>query len=69
MALGYQLVELLKEGLLKEYLEVDDRERQGEAVLGDPPHETLVHGELNTISVGSRVEEARQPSVRGTCGR
>jgi len=34
MALGYQLVELLKEGLLKEYLEVKDREQQRETVLG-----------------------------------
>ena len=26
MALGYQMVEILKEGILKEYLEIDDRE-------------------------------------------
>jgi len=52
MALGYQLAELLKEGLLKEYLKVDDREQQGEIVLGDPPHEIPVHAELNTISGG-----------------
>jgi len=52
MALGYQLAELLKEGLLKEYLEVDDREQYGEGVLGDPPYEIPVHAELNTISSG-----------------
>jgi len=52
MALGYQLAEILKEGLLKEYLEVNKREQQGEAVLGDPLYEIPVHAELNTISGG-----------------
>jgi len=46
------LAKLLKEGLLKEYLEVDDKERQGNAILRDPPHEIPVHAELNTILGG-----------------
>jgi len=52
MALGYQLAELLKEGFLKEYLEVNNGEQQGEVVLRDPPHEVPVHAELNTILGG-----------------
>jgi len=52
MTLGYQVVELLKDGLLKEYLEADQGEPQEEAVLRDQAHEVLVHAELNTILGG-----------------
>jgi len=50
MTLGYQLVELLKDGFLKEYLEADQGEPQGEAIQLDQTHEVPVHAELNTIS-------------------
>jgi len=52
IALGYQLAELLKEGILKEYLEADQGEPQEEGVLRDHAHEVPVHTELNTISGG-----------------
>ena len=45
---------------MKEYLKVDDREQQGEAVLGDPPHEILVHAKLNTISGGGNTTTKRK---------
>jgi len=52
MALGYQLVELLKDGFLKEYLEVDQGEPHEEVDLRDQAHKVPVHAELNTISGG-----------------
>jgi len=64
MALGYQLGELLKEGLLKEYLEVDDGEQQGEVVLGYLPHEIPIHAELNTISGGGSTAAKRKRYAR-----
>jgi len=48
----YQLAELLKEGFLKEYLEADHGEQQGDVVLRDSPHEVPIHAELNMISGG-----------------
>jgi len=69
MALSYQLAELLKDGFLKEYLEVEQGEPQGEAAIWDKTHEVPVHGELNTIS-GSFLEEAPQPpSVKDMQGQ
>jgi len=52
MALGYQLAKLLKDGFLKEYLEVDQGEPQKEVVLKDQAHEVPVHVELNMIFDG-----------------
>jgi len=42
----------VKEGFLKEYLEANQEEPKGEIDVRDQAHETLVHGELNTISGG-----------------
>ena len=42
----------MKEGFLKEYLEANQEEPKGEIDVRDQAHETLVHGELNTISGG-----------------
>ena len=46
------MAELLKDGFLKEYLEVKQGEPQEEAAIRDQTHEVPVHGELNTISGG-----------------
>ena len=50
--MGYQLASLVKEGFLKEYLEVNQEEPKGEVAIKDQTHETPVHRELNTISGG-----------------
>jgi len=52
LVLGHQLIELLKEGFLKEYLEANPEEPQGEAISGEQTHEVPVNEELNTISGG-----------------
>jgi len=46
------LSELLKEGFLKEYLEANPEEPQGEVISGEQTHEVPINGELNTISGG-----------------
>ena len=52
LALGHQLVELVKSGFLSDYL----REAQGDRASGppaeDPPHEVPVLGEVHTIAGG-----------------
>jgi len=50
MVLGYQLAELLRDEFLREYLEPDQREPQGEGAPRDQTHEVSIHAELNTIS-------------------
>ena len=52
ITLGHQLASLVKEGFLKEYLEVNQEEPKGEVAIRDQTHETLVHEELNTFSRG-----------------
>jgi len=56
----------VKEGFLKEYLEANQEEPEGEIVVRDQAHETPVHGELNTISGGFLGEEALPPNVNDT---
>jgi len=43
---------LVKEGFLKEYLEANQEKLRGEVATDDQTHETLMHGELNTIARG-----------------
>jgi len=50
ITLGYQLMSLVKDGFLKEYLEVDQEEPKGEVAPKDQAYGIPVHGELNTIS-------------------
>jgi len=52
IALRYQLASLVKEGFLKEYIEANQEEPKREATTMDQTHETLIHGDLNTITRG-----------------
>ncbi|XP_068461718.1 uncharacterized protein [Phaseolus vulgaris] len=52
IALGYQLAGLVKDGLLKEYLEGSKEGSKEELQSADQRHEVPVHGEINTISGG-----------------
>ena len=52
ITLGHQLVSLVKEGFLKEYLEADQEKPKGEVFLRDTMHKIQVHGEMNTILGG-----------------
>jgi len=56
----------VKEGFLKEYLEIDQEELKGAISLRDQVHEILIHGELNTISGGFLEEGALLPSISDT---
>jgi len=46
------MASLVKKGFLKQYLEVNLEEPKGEVAIRDQTHETLVNGNLNTISGG-----------------
>jgi len=50
MVLGYQLVELLRDNFLREYLESDQGGPQEKNAPRDQTHEVPIHAELNTIS-------------------
>ena len=52
IAISYQLANLVKDGFLKEYLELSQEESKGETTSMEQTHETLIHGNLNTIAVG-----------------
>jgi len=52
IAPSYQLANLVKEGFLEEYLEVNQEEPKGKAMSTDQTHETPIHGDLNTIAGG-----------------
>jgi len=52
IALEYQLVHLVKDGFLKEYLEEGQEASTVVMPATDQGHEVPVHGEVNTISGG-----------------
>jgi len=52
ITLGYQLAGLVKDGLLKEYLEGSPEGKKEELQSVDQRHEVPVHDEINTISGG-----------------
>jgi len=60
------LSELLKEGFLKEYLEANPEEPQGEVISGEQTHEVPINGELNTISGGFSGGGSTVTSAKGT---
>ena len=50
IALGYQLVGLIKDGFLKKYLEGSQEGSKEEFPPADERHEIPVHDEINNIS-------------------
>jgi len=50
LALGHQLDELVKNGLLRDYLQEKQGTKDVAATGGGPRHEVLVHGEVHTIA-------------------
>jgi len=52
LALGHQLDELVKNGLLRDYLQEKQGTEDATATRGDPGHEVPVHGEVHTIAGG-----------------
>jgi len=52
LALGHQLDELVKNGLLRDYLQEKQRIEDAAATGGDLGHEVPVHGEVHTIAGG-----------------
>jgi len=49
MALGYQLVELLRDDFLREYLEPNQGEPQGERAPRDKTHEVPIHADIRRV--------------------
>ena len=52
LALGHQLDELVKNGLLRDYLQEKQGTEDMAATGGGPGHEVPVHGEVHTIAGG-----------------
>jgi len=52
LALGHQLDELVKNGLLRDYLQEKQGTEDAAATGGGPGHEVLVHGEVHTTAGG-----------------
>jgi len=52
LALGHQLDELVKNGLLKDYLQEKQGTEDMASIGGGPGHEVPVHGEVHTIAGG-----------------